>query len=163
MDTAEPRVCTHCLIPKPLGDFRVRSKNKALRQSWCKKCQRLASNRSRKKWPMRYDNLRTHLNSLRRKEGFNVTIGELRGLGCAAGQTCYLCGVMIESHGDAELDHVMPLSRGGLSEIGNLRWTHRTCNRIKHDLPLDELVTHLRLMLAHIEDSRNTGSVSISG
>lgn len=59
----------------------------------------------------------------------------------AAAQTgytvCYLCGEPLS--GDIDVDHVIPLSRGGAHSMENLRPTHASCNRSKQYLTLDEL------------------------
>ena len=53
-----------------------------------------------------------------------------------ANHVCYLCGNPID--GFAEIDHVIPLSRGGKDEYNNLRPTHRHCNRAKRDKFVDD-------------------------
>jgi hypothetical protein len=56
--------------------------------------------------------------------------------------TCWLCGGAVDPAAppntptSATLDHVIPRSRGGGSEAGNLRLAHRRCNvRRSNDLP----------------------------
>lgn len=44
---------------------------------------------------------------------------------------CYLCGETL--YEPIEIDHVVPLSKGGPHVWGNLRPTHRSCNRAKSD------------------------------
>ena len=70
---------------------------------------------------------------------------ELRAIGEPS--ICYLCGCEVSWTG-AEIDHVVPLASGGQSVPSNLLWTHRRCNRVKHDLTLPELRQHLAKMLA---------------
>jgi 5-methylcytosine-specific restriction endonuclease McrA len=60
---------------------------------------------------------------------------------------CYLCGSKIDRV-DAELDHITPKSKGGSPSLENLRWTHRMCNRIKHDMHLGDLRLLLEKMLS---------------
>jgi 5-methylcytosine-specific restriction endonuclease McrA len=45
---------------------------------------------------------------------------------------------------------VQPRSKGGETTTSNLRWACKRCNRIKHDLTLDELRAHLMRMLDHL-------------
>lgn len=44
-----------------------------------------------------------------------------------------LCGICKEYLGDApvEIDHIIPVSRGGSGDADNLQLTHKECNRQK--------------------------------
>lgn len=45
------------------------------------------------------------------------------------GDLCDLCGELL---GDRyEIDHIIPVSRGGSGDLSNLRWVHPTCNKRK--------------------------------
>lgn len=52
---------------------------------------------------------------------------------------CHLCGLPIDyaaSHLEPlsfQIDHVIPLAKGGLDELDNLAPSHRSCNRAKGD------------------------------
>lgn len=48
--------------------------------------------------------------------------------------TCKLCGQQILTIDDAEVDHILPYSKGGKTEITNAQITHRFCNRKKGNL-----------------------------
>ena len=54
------------------------------------------------------------------------------------GMPCPITGLKIESPADCSLDHIIPLSRGGESVIGNLQVLSIKGNRIKHDLTMGE-------------------------
>jgi len=43
------------------------------------------------------------------------------------GDICYLCGLKMP-HGDMTIDHVVPLSKGGLDAMINYKLTHELCN-----------------------------------
>lgn len=43
------------------------------------------------------------------------------------GYQCGICGGQVDP-GDVHLDHVRPVSKGGVNTIGNLRVTHSMCN-----------------------------------
>lgn len=43
------------------------------------------------------------------------------------GHVCQLCGGDVEP-GDIHIDHIIPWSRGGKHELGNLQVAHSTCN-----------------------------------
>ena len=47
---------------------------------------------------------------------------------------CHVCHKRITDFDAAELDHVRAYSKGG----SNVRWTHRSCNRIKSSKSLSE-------------------------
>ena len=47
------------------------------------------------------------------------------------GMVCHLCGAAIEDLADLHVDHDLPLSRGGTSDISNLKPSHATCNMRK--------------------------------
>lgn len=42
---------------------------------------------------------------------------------------CGICKKLLTK--EKEIDHIIPLSKGGKHEISNLQWTHRFCNRSK--------------------------------
>lgn len=65
---------------------------------------------------------------------------------------CYLCGKPIEKDKDFNLDHCVPLSRGGANDPSNWRATHKTCNATKGALTLEEYKEWMRL-----ETIRNGG------
>lgn len=50
---------------------------------------------------------------------------------------CYLCGEPVDPE-DFHLEHVMPTSRGGTSELSNLRIAHPRCNLSKGNRTPDE-------------------------
>lgn len=55
------------------------------------------------------------------------------------GMWCYLCESPIGLDESVDMDHVQPLSRGGLHCYDNIRPTHSSCNRSKNDALLHEL------------------------
>lgn len=52
-------------------------------------------------------------------------------------RTCQFCGRKLEE-GDATIDHIIPLARGGVDEITNFVTACEDCNGAKADLPLAE-------------------------
>lgn len=44
------------------------------------------------------------------------------------GMVCHICDGLIESMDDLHFDHVIPLSRGGLHVVENVRPAHGVCN-----------------------------------
>jgi 5-methylcytosine-specific restriction endonuclease McrA len=45
---------------------------------------------------------------------------------------CGICRSPVEPDSKWEVDHVMPISRGGAHSYANVQLTHRRCNRQKH-------------------------------
>ncbi len=133
--------CPKCGIVKPLIDFRPRSGRNGVLQSYCKACERnywrYGKNRV---WIRRWANLKRH-------GPCDLSPAQLRDA-LGEPETCYLCGTEIAD--EAELDHVLPLIQGGGATIDNLKWTHRQCNRMKHDMTTDELKTLMRKILANL-------------
>ena len=76
----------------------------------------------------------------------NATTAELVGLMAAQGGACALCGDSIVQ--DRHLDHKLPKSRGGLSEARNYQWLCPTCNVTKGALTNEELLAHIKKILA---------------
>jgi 5-methylcytosine-specific restriction endonuclease McrA len=66
-------------------------------------------------------------------------IGQLRELWESQGNLCAISGETITPQ-VAEIDHIMPKSRGGSHQINNLQWLHKVVNRMKHSLLEPELV-----------------------
>lgn len=76
----------------------------------------------------------------RKQRGINVT-----RLIARDGPDCTICrepldrGIRVVNHPRAiSFDHVVPRSRGGLTQPGNLRLAHRVCNSLRGNDPLDE-------------------------
>jgi 5-methylcytosine-specific restriction endonuclease McrA len=50
-----------------------------------------------------------------------------------AGCTCGICGHKILNVDHANLDHIIPKSKGGIDDDSNLQISHRWCNQYKAD------------------------------
>ena len=59
---------------------------------------------------------------------------------------CYLCGRLIEDEKDFNLDHMVPISRGGQNEPCNWRPVHKECNSEKGALTYQEWVLYQELL-----------------
>lgn len=67
---------------------------------------------------------------------------------------CYLCGQPILPNQRYNLDHVRPVSKGGMDCFENLRPVHYDCNAVKADQDLSiELLVNIKIQqaLAHHE------------
>lgn len=49
------------------------------------------------------------------------------------GNICAICGKPITNMNDCTIDHIVPISKGGLTTIDNCQLAHRKCNQIKGD------------------------------
>jgi len=144
--------CCKCKKLKSIDKFRLRKYSPAQKSkgrylsSWCKKCENIIY---RKSSSYRFTKSAHALNRRAKFVGEKgkITPVDLRKLGDP--DKCYLCGEKIKN-GDAEYDHVIPRRADGLLCAENIRWVHRRCNRIKHDLTLKELVILLRKILNKI-------------
>ena len=54
---------------------------------------------------------------------------------------CHICGRVIYMLSDAELDHIKAKSKGGKK----VKWSHRTCNRLKSSKSLNRIKKELSL------------------
>ena len=90
---------------------------------WCPDCKEV---HKQKDWEVRWFNHRLRLFS--KKDIF-----------ARDGYRCYICkedlGLVSK---EATLDHVLPLSRGGLSTFDNMKLCCKNCNNLKGDLLLSE-------------------------
>lgn len=71
--------------------------------------------------------------------------------------SCHLCGhkVVLELYSPdrLSLDHIVPMSRGGVNSQDNVAPAHRRCNQSRSDMTLDEF----DLWLRKISDYRRSG------
>ena len=44
---------------------------------------------------------------------------------------CYVCGKPITKEGHATLEHILPVSKGGTDDMGNLALSHEKCNQVR--------------------------------
>lgn len=47
------------------------------------------------------------------------------------GNICGICGEPIEDMKECTVDHIKPVSKGGLTTVDNCRLAHRECNRLR--------------------------------
>lgn len=76
---------------------------------------------------------------LARKLNKNITQDDLINLWNKQHGLCALTGKTINVQ-DAELDHIVPQSRGGSHEMNNLRWVWNKANQAKGDMLDDEFL-----------------------
>lgn len=86
---------------------------------------------------------------LRRKLGWPITDDDLRSLWERQGGLCGLTGQPMDI-AEADVDHIIPRSRGGSDELSNLRWTTRAANQAKGDLLDEEFLALCAQVAEHI-------------
>jgi 5-methylcytosine-specific restriction endonuclease McrA len=90
-------------------------------------------------------NKRSHANA---NKGGAVTHEGLRGILIQQGYRCALSGVVI-SPDNAELDHMTPLSKGGLHTIDNVQIVHPVVNALKGQMTDEEFTGWARLIASN--------------
>lgn len=64
-------------------------------------------------------------------------------------ERCALTGWKLTMGVDADLDHIVPLSKGGSHEISNLQWLNKDVNIIKRDLSEDYFLSIVKAISQH--------------
>lgn len=77
-----------------------------------------------------------------------VTAKELRALLEKQNYRCALTGVELTPE-TTQLDHRVPLSRGGNSELDNFQWLHSTVNQAKNAATNEEFIAMCERVIAH--------------
>ena len=91
-----------------------------------------------------------------------ITIEELRELLYTVyGTPCKYCGKKLDTN-TLVLDHIIPISKGGSSNINNLQTICRTCNGIKGALEEYQFLTLLEWLESIPEDMRKDIRVRLS-
>ena len=68
------------------------------------------------------------------------------------GHLCALSGIRLDID-NAELDHKIPVARGGTNDLSNLQWIHKEINRAKGTMTNDEFIE----VCAMVTNSRTAG------
>ena len=147
-DGVPGRVCISCLSWKPLVKFARHSSCAGGRRNVCTRCSGRASyakNSKRsieftRKWqadhPNEYREIRRaacRRRNHRRMVGPGVSVEDYRSILSIYGGCCAYCGKSATT-----MDHVTPLSRGGIHGPDNLVPACQSCNFSKHTKTLDE-------------------------
>ncbi len=145
------KTCTGCDESKPLAEFHKSSRNRDGRQSRCAECQRQAVRKIRKNgaedpvWSARKRVASSIASARRRAREFGVeveqyTLADLEELwGPVQGWRCLYCN----STDEIGLDHIVPLSGGGIDKSFAVVPACRSCNFRKHTTgPVDYVQTH---------------------
>lgn len=55
---------------------------------------------------------------------------------------CAICGKFVPLD-DYTVDHIIPISKGGTNDMGNLQCAHKVCNQVKQDILPEDLMDKL--------------------
>jgi len=64
---------------------------------------------------------------------------------------CPYTGRLLQIGVDAELDHIIPVSKGGNSELGNYQWVYNKVNVMKLDHMHDEFICLIKEICNHLK------------
>lgn len=137
----DSKPCTKCREVKPLSDFLL--SNTGSRRPDCNSCRRSSGVLASRRWYASQGRWKSRVVSLYRKSRrYGLTVPTVAELSLALGEPtiCGICGEAIVSWTDAEIDHTVPLSRGGSNSTENLSWSHRRCNAMKGTMMTEELI-----------------------
>lgn len=85
---------------------------------------------------------------LLRRVNPTITATDLEALWERQGGLCGLTGRPLD-HAKADIDHIVPVSRGGGHDLGNLRWVTRRANRAKGNMTDQEFFELCQDVLNH--------------
>ena len=77
--------------------------------------------------------------------------GELLAMWEAQGGKCALSGMTMTLGNDAELDHIIPLIRGGDNTLENTQWVLKSVNRMKGGLLESEMLALVESLYHHLK------------
>ncbi len=120
-------------------------KQKQYRREWARKNKEYLKNYNRE-WKLRAQ-LDGRLNKQRAKDRYGVPPSDLMGLLARQGGLCKLCAATLED--GRHLDHIVPRSRGGKSELANYQYLCPTCNQSKGAMTTEEFLAHCKTVLLH--------------
>lgn len=149
------KACTKCSQIKPLSEFNKRSSNKSGLRASCRNCdaidkkiyrannpdkktvyallsedKKLRKRQQSKNWNKANKAKRTLAMAKRRayQKGNGLFLVSDLEISKLQSNPCFYCG-----NAGGEIDHVMPLTKGGTHSIGNLVPCCRTCNSSKNN------------------------------
>ena len=79
---------------------------------------------------------------------------ELMDLFDKQNRRCAYSNIPLTLRKNAQLDHIVPKSKGGENVIDNLHWVHRTVNRMKSCMDEDSFLDLIIKIADHVRDRR---------
>ena len=145
------KICPKCGVQKPVGQFRMARG----RYRQCKECKRASDEQYRKSWN---DEQKSRMSDHFRRHGATYRILKAERIIDKIDASkvyerdkyrCYLCGVKVvpgaapTNKKGATLDHLLPISKGGVESYSNVRTCCRSCNSSKHAKLIGQQVMQL--------------------
>lgn len=90
----------------------------------------------------------TRAKYMNQRNGSTLTPKELASLWHKQRGICALSGERLNAH-NSEVDHIVPLQKGGSSEVSNLRWLHRIANKAKFTYSDEEFIRFCKKVVDH--------------
>lgn len=84
-----------------------------------------------------------------RRHNPSITAAMLEAMWATQNGRCGLTGLAMDIQ-EADIDHIVPLCRGGSSDISNLRWVRRVANAAKDGLLDEEFIALCRDVVSHL-------------
>jgi len=136
INTIEYRQCKKCGEVKPASMEYYNLLPSGSYRGACKEC--MAANTRRHYYinPQAVMARVAKYNEKKKAAGGYCTYYDLRKIRRQQNDKCLYCRV--DLNGDGELDHKIPVSRGGTNWPSNMAWTCTTCNRDKHNKTAEE-------------------------
>ena len=111
----------------------------------CKKCQNQQVIKNNKKLKEKYP-FRYKADGLRHIYKGNVDSEELKEQWKSQKGCCNICNSKLNKK-SFHIDHIMPVSKGGITEIDNLQFLCEMCNRGKFSWSDDEYIAHCKTVV----------------
>ncbi len=127
----DKRTCKKCQLEKPLTTEFFNLLSTGSWRGTCKLCMAANTRLHYSKDPEKVKNRVKSYNDQKKLAGGNYTKEDILNIRDRLQDLCSYCGVKLK--GTGEIDHMMPISRGGNSDPANLTLACRSCNRDKHN------------------------------
>jgi len=127
----DKKICNKCNSEKPLTTefFNLLSTGKW--RGSCKSCMAANTRAHYAKDPQKVKDRAKAYNELKKNAGGKYTDKDILNIRHRLQDLCSYCGTPL--NGAGEIDHMLPISKGGSSSPDNLTLACRTCNRDKHN------------------------------
>ena len=136
----DTKTCTKCGLEKHVFDFHKKTSTYSQHRSVCKAC-RFFEERDNNTAYYKTEHgklVSTNNQGTRRQQIYDtkdgsITIESLKALKEKQNHTCYYCKCALDytTPKQVHLDHVIPLSKGGLHTLSNVVWSCASCNSSK--------------------------------
>jgi 5-methylcytosine-specific restriction endonuclease McrA len=136
------RTCRTCGETKPL-DYRHYKQMRTGGFRWsCKNCLAAKTREYHRQNPKKAQERVKRYNERKAAAGGSYTAADIKAIRTRLGDRCGYCGDPL--HDSGEVEHMLPVSRGGTSNPDNLTLACRTCNGDKGTKTVENFIAYLR-------------------